>query len=144
MRLSCFIEPLEDRRLLAVTYYVSAAGNDNANGTSTSAAWKTIARVNKADLNAGDKVLFEGGKTFSVRGTTGSNVIANAGFESDLADWTDSLGSADGNATIVTTDAHTGSRALKLMGSGAANRAQDITTSLVPNQTYLMSSWTRS
>ena len=47
------------------TYYVSANGRDANPGTSTSKPWKTIGRVNSQDLNPGDKVLFEGGKTFS-------------------------------------------------------------------------------
>ena len=59
------LEPLESRRLLS-TYYVSASGHDNASGTSTSSAWHSIdARVDHQKLKAGDKVLFQGGKTFS-------------------------------------------------------------------------------
>ena len=57
------LEPLECRCLLS-TYYVSASGHDNASGTSTSGAWHSIARVNHQKLNAGDKVLFQGGATF--------------------------------------------------------------------------------
>ena len=60
---------------------------------SIATAWKSIARVNQVDLNPGDKVLFEGGKTFGVSGSVGSDLIANPGFESGLADWTDTLGS---------------------------------------------------
>ena len=58
------VETLEDRRLLS-TYYVSPGGSDSASGTSTGSAWKSITRVNSQKLKAGDKVLFEGGKTFS-------------------------------------------------------------------------------
>ncbi len=47
------------------TYYVSPNGRDANAGTSTSKPWRTIARVNAADLNPGDKVLFEGGKSFA-------------------------------------------------------------------------------
>ena len=45
-------------------YYVSASGDDNAAGTSPEAAWKTIARVNKATLNSGDGVFFNRGDKF--------------------------------------------------------------------------------
>jgi len=45
----------------ATTYYVCPDGNDLASGTSTNTAWRTIARVNAAKLNAGDTVLFQRG-----------------------------------------------------------------------------------
>src|SRR5258706_5211631 len=50
----------------AAHYYVSPNGNDACyNGTSPLTAWKTIARVNQQDLQPGDIVSFEGGKTFT-------------------------------------------------------------------------------
>jgi hypothetical protein len=61
---AAMMEALEDRQLLS-TYYVSPSGNDSRGGTSTSTAWKTISRVNKQTLHSGDKVLFQGGKSFS-------------------------------------------------------------------------------
>src|SRR5262245_29644696 len=57
------IEPLESRQLLS-TYYVSASGSDSGSGSSTS-PWRTVSRVNSQTLRSGDKVLFQGGKTFS-------------------------------------------------------------------------------
>jgi hypothetical protein len=50
---------------LLSTYYVSATGHDSASGTSSAYPWHTIARVNKQTLKAGDRVLFQGGKSFS-------------------------------------------------------------------------------
>lgn len=50
---------------VGTVYYVSASGNDNNSGTSSTAAWKTIAKVNAKKFVAGDQVLFEGGKTFA-------------------------------------------------------------------------------
>src|SRR5690349_15494246 len=58
------MEALEGRQLLS-TYYVSNSGSDSASGTSSGSAWKSIDRVNSATLKAGDKVLFQGGQTFS-------------------------------------------------------------------------------
>jgi hypothetical protein len=49
----------------AITYYISPNGNDNAAGTSVSAPWKTIAKLNTMALAPGTVVLFEGGQTFS-------------------------------------------------------------------------------
>src|SRR3954469_23510033 len=61
---SCIVEPLESRQFLS-TYYVSATGKDTASGTSQNAAWKSITRVNQQKVKPGDKVLFQGGKTFN-------------------------------------------------------------------------------
>ncbi|HZP00406.1 MAG TPA: hypothetical protein VFD30_08935, partial [Terriglobia bacterium] len=48
--------------LQATTYYVdSAAGNDANSGQSSSAPWKTLAKVNSVALNPGDSVLFKRG-----------------------------------------------------------------------------------
>ena len=47
------------------TYYVSPGGSDSNSGTSTGLPWKTVGRVNKASLHAGDTVLFQGGATFT-------------------------------------------------------------------------------
>lgn len=47
------------------TFYVSPDGRNWNRGTSQTAPWRTIARVNEAHLEAGDRVLFEGGGTFS-------------------------------------------------------------------------------
>src|ERR1700722_4506902 len=48
----------------STTYYVSPSGSD-ANSGSASAPWQTISRVNRASLQPGDTVLFQGGQTFS-------------------------------------------------------------------------------
>jgi hypothetical protein len=45
-------------------YFVSAAGDDAAAGTSRATAWRTLARVNALDLEPGDRVLLEGRSTF--------------------------------------------------------------------------------
>lgn len=51
----------------AVTYYVSAVGNDANAGTSTAAPWKTIAKLNAqiGSLKPGDNVLFRRGDVFT-------------------------------------------------------------------------------
>jgi hypothetical protein len=64
MRPAPSIETLEPRRFLS-TYYVSDTGNDSLAGTSTATPWRTVKRVNTQKLKAGDKVLFQGGKSFS-------------------------------------------------------------------------------
>src|SRR3954466_15525269 len=73
-----FAEPLESRQLLSSTFYVSPGGNDGASGTSPQAAFRTIARVNALNLEPGDQVLFEGGKTFTLPAGSGAEKASNA------------------------------------------------------------------
>lgn len=47
------------------TFYVSPNGSDLNSGTSPQQAWKTIDHVNLVTLQAGDRVLFQGGSIFS-------------------------------------------------------------------------------
>jgi hypothetical protein len=51
--------------LAAMDYFVRQAGNDDAEGTSTNAAWRTIERVNRARFQAGDRVRFEADGSFA-------------------------------------------------------------------------------
>ena len=46
------------------TYFVSPAGNDAASGLSIAQAWKSLDKVNATVFQPGDKILFEGGKTW--------------------------------------------------------------------------------
>jgi hypothetical protein len=48
----------------AADFYVSPTGND-ANAGTSGAPWQTIAKVNGHAFAAGDRVLFQGGQTFS-------------------------------------------------------------------------------
>jgi hypothetical protein len=47
-----------------VSYYLSSTGDDSNDGKSFNKAWKTINRLNKTELHAGDSVLFEANKDF--------------------------------------------------------------------------------
>ncbi|MGZ5506633.1 MAG: right-handed parallel beta-helix repeat-containing protein [Limisphaerales bacterium] len=49
----------------ATTYYVASTGNDKNAGTSSSAPWKTLTKVNGTSFAAGDVILFAGGQSFS-------------------------------------------------------------------------------
>lgn len=52
------------------TYYVdSATGNDSNSGTSTSAPWKSLSKVNNTVFQPGDKILFNSGRVWT--GTLG-------------------------------------------------------------------------
>jgi len=63
--------------IVGTTYYVSPSGSDANAGTTPVTAWRTVARVNRASLQPGDGVRFEGGQTFSddtlMPGTSGAS-----------------------------------------------------------------------
>ena len=69
------VEPLEARTHLSATYYLSPAGSDSNAGTSITAPWKSIAKLNKAKISAGSSILFQGGATFagSISGKGGTS-----------------------------------------------------------------------
>jgi Right handed beta helix region len=49
----------------SLTYYVARWGSDLNPGTDPGHPWRSIARVNRAQLRRGDQVLFRGGETFT-------------------------------------------------------------------------------
>jgi len=49
----------------ATTYYVSDSGNNSKSGTSVANAWASITKVNSFNFLPGDKILFEGGSSFT-------------------------------------------------------------------------------
>ena len=54
----------EKRQYSYRKYYVSASGDDSADGLSSASAWRTLDRVNRAELGFGDQVLFRRGEVF--------------------------------------------------------------------------------
>ncbi|MGP3769316.1 chitinase [Streptomyces sp. SDT5-1] len=65
------------------------------------------------------------------------NVAKNAGFESDLSNWTCTAGSG----SVVTSPVHGGTKALKGTPSGQDNAKCSQTVQVKPNSTYTLSSW---
>ncbi|MEV5609030.1 glycoside hydrolase family 18 protein [Streptomyces sp. NPDC052225] len=65
------------------------------------------------------------------------NVAKNAGFESDLSNWTCTAGSG----AIVSSPVHGGAKALKATPSGQDNAQCTQTVAVKPNSTYTLSSW---
>lgn len=65
----------------ATDYYLSPSGSDSGSGLSPGAgAWKTISKVNARSFVAGDRILFEGGQTFTgtlAFGTDDTGTAAN-------------------------------------------------------------------
>jgi hypothetical protein len=101
-------------------YYVSATGDDSRSG-SAAEPWRTLAKVNATRLQPGDRVLLEGGRTFSGplqilsddRGTPARNVVVTSyGVGRAVID--------GGNGRAVTVDGcdHVLLQRLKLVGAG--------------------------
>ena len=109
------------------TFYVSPTGSDSAAGTSMTAPWRTIARVNSADLNPGDRVRFRGGATFNGLlnlqpndgGTSSSPVVI------DSYDGRATLDGGAGNAIYAWRVAGISIANLQLVGSGASTNTGD-------------------
>ena len=53
------------RASTGLTYYISATGDDAADGTSPATAWQTLNRATAAQLPPGTQVLLEGGAQFT-------------------------------------------------------------------------------
>lgn len=49
----------------AADYHVSPAGSDAADGLTPATAWQTITKVNATTFAPGDRILFEGGQSFT-------------------------------------------------------------------------------
>ncbi|OOG19786.1 hypothetical protein BWD42_07770 [Sphingobacterium sp. CZ-UAM] len=47
------------------TYYIDPLGNDESSGTSTTAAWKSLAKVNASLFGPGDRILFKSGAVWN-------------------------------------------------------------------------------
>lgn len=87
--------------LCGTTYYVSNAGSDLANGTSTGSPWQTVAKVNAYSCVAGDTILFNAtglwrenlivpcaSMTIGAYGTGSAPIITGA----NLTTWTNTSG----------------------------------------------------
>lgn len=84
MRLACLVFLASVVNAHATTYYVDASGgNDNANGTSSSSAWKTLSKVSSFTFQPGDQILFKAGSVWNERltlngsGTAGNPIIVD-------------------------------------------------------------------
>ncbi|MEV5696465.1 right-handed parallel beta-helix repeat-containing protein [Streptomyces anthocyanicus] len=104
------------------TYYVSAGGDDRADGTSADAAWRSLTRADQAELRPGDRLLLQGGARFAGTVTVGAGEAGDAERPVTVGSY------GGGRATIATT--HTPGvsvhntagveiRDLKLTGPGA-------------------------
>ncbi len=76
-------------------YYLSPSGNDTNPATSNQ-PWQTIAKVNAADLEPGDRVLFEGGKKFTGTITLDANDGGSTSNKVELSSYGEGRATIDG------------------------------------------------
>jgi len=94
------------------SYYIDPNGNDSNSGTSTTAAWKTIAKVNSQTFMPGDQLFFKCGGSWT------GNLVLN--------------GSGSASAPIVVNKYGSGSNPV-INGGGTANGSAAI---LLQNVSY--------
>jgi len=110
-----------DSFALASTYYVNAQGDDTAAGTSPAAAWRTIDQVNATTFQAGDRILFAAGQTFSgslVLHTAGTGVAATPIIMSSYGRGRATIASGNACGLYVQNAAGIEVRRLAFVGSG--------------------------
>lgn len=77
--LTLILLSLKTSKVFATTYYVDATnGLDTNSGTSTSAPWQTVAKVNSTTLTSGDYVYFKRGETWTFTLST-HRLVATSG-----------------------------------------------------------------
>src|SRR5208283_3803119 len=69
---------------LGATYYVAASGSDANSGTSTAAPWlhapgmaATTGNAASASINPGDSIIFRGGDTWHLNGTSSPSITTS-------------------------------------------------------------------
>ncbi len=101
-------------------FHVSATGDDTGSGSNTE-PWRTLAKVNATSFQPGDRILLEGGSTFSGplelgsddRGTPARNIVVTSYGAGHAV-------IAGGNGRAITIDGcdHVLVQRLKLVGAG--------------------------
>jgi Right handed beta helix region len=106
------------------TYYVSPTGNDQNAGTSPTTAWRTINHVNSVEFRAGDRILFEGGNTFSGNLVLDSQDIGPITVGS-YGNGPATINAGKGTGILVSDTSHITIADLDLFGSGFATNTGD-------------------
>ena len=93
------------------TYFVSAQGNDSADGLSVATAWKSIGKVNSVTFQPGDRILFRKGDTFygqiAVKGSgKEGNPITMSSYGDGPGRPVINLGAAEGAGILMENVSH--------------------------------------
>ncbi len=104
----------------ATDYHVSPRGNDSNPGT-VDQPWQTIAGVNEADLDPGDRVLFEAGQTFQGTIALDTEDSGSEGEKVEIGSYGEgraTIDGGDGSGLVATGCNHLVVRNLNFVGSG--------------------------
>ncbi|HUU54160.1 MAG TPA: right-handed parallel beta-helix repeat-containing protein, partial [Armatimonadota bacterium] len=104
----------------AADYHVSPAGCDTDPGAAAH-PWKTIAKVNTVDFEPGDRLLFEGGKTFAGPIKLEAQDSGSEGNRIEIGSYGEGRATIDGgngSALIARGCSHLAVRNLNFVGSG--------------------------
>jgi len=104
----------------AKDYYVSPAGDDSGQGTQKE-PWQSVKKVNETNFEPGDRVLFEGGKTFAGTITLDENDSGTSDKKLVLSSFDNGRAIINGgNSSGLTANAcnHLVLRNLNFIGSG--------------------------
>jgi hypothetical protein len=112
-------------------YYVRPGGDDARSGTGMEQAWRTIERVNSADFDPGDGILFEGGAVYPgtlLFGPEDSGDRKNRLVVSSFGDSIAVIDGGDGSGLSADSCEYLTVRNLAFRGSGrkSGNRADGV------------------
>lgn len=112
----------------ATDFYVSSTGLDSNRGTSPAEAWRTVQRVNNDRYAPGDRILFEGGVTFSGNlflDSTDSGSPAAPITIGSYGNGRATIYAGDGTGILILNAAGFVIRDLFIIGSGSTTNAGD-------------------
>lgn len=109
-------------------YYISAAGDDAAAGTSPDASWRSIEKLNRFRFEPGSRIFFAGGQTFSGElrlGRDDTGTPARPIVIGSYGQGRATIDAGDGNGIWVENTAGVRIEQLNVVGSGRATNDGD-------------------
>ncbi len=126
-----------EHNVTGTKYYVSADGDDSADGKSPETAWKSVAKVENTGLKAGDAVFFRRGDIFRGQFRTSGGVLYSAYGEGEKPKIYGSPenGTGEGNWSLLegTTNIWVYKKQLKDVGAIVLNGGDAVAWKIAPN-----------
>jgi hypothetical protein len=138
------VRPTEARGTAGRDYHFSTSGDDITGDGSLSRPWATIAKANTLDLDPGDRLLFEGGATFSTDIAGKRIVLTDPSFESGgFSSWEHEFDQGGRSTIAGAENSRSGRYAARLGGDGFSGRHRSVTDLFTVGKTYTLSFWAR-
>lgn len=126
-----------ERSVTGTSYYVSADGDDSADGKSPETAWKTIAKVDSVKFKVGDAVYFRRGDIFRGQFRTSGGVLYSAygNGEKPRIYGSPENGTGEDNWTLLegTNNIWVYKKQLKDVGAIVLNGGEKVAWKIAPN-----------